>query len=303
MKIIDFGISKFQNVGGDEAKTRTGMIIGTPLYMSPEQARGLSEADARADLYAVGVMLYESVTGRVPFTGASPTDLLFQIALSTPPPIPSLVNDVDPAFCSIVEKAMARDPGHRFQTGAEFIAALDAWAQRGVGVTGPVAVPTQVLPGRHVGGPTGMMSPFARRRRRPWEARRGAGSQMSSMPPKRRAGLVFALVGAWESSPLAAVVAVLALRGRGVPGHRRVLRRSPPRRRARWPPPPPPPPPVASTETVTLAPPLSAPAAPSAVASAPRPSQPAAASPAPRRAPAAAPASANNGAYNPFGHL
>jgi hypothetical protein len=299
VKIIDFGISKFQNVGGDEAKTRTGMIIGTPLYMSPEQARGLSEADSRTDLYAVGVILYEAVTGRVPFTGASPTDLLFQIALSTPPPIPSLVNDVDTAFCSIVEKAMARDPGHRFQTGAEFIAALDAWAQRGVGVTGPVALPTQVLPGRHVGGPTGMMSPFASTPApmggTPW-----ASSQSVPMPPNRRAGLVFALVGTGVVA-LAAGVAVVALRGHNVAAPAAAT--SSPLVSATASALVPPLAPAASTETVTLAPAPSATVAPSAVASAPRPSQPAAVSPPPRRAPAAAPASANNGAYNPFGHL
>ena len=265
--------------------------------MSPEQARGAARDGLAQRHLCVGVILYESVTGRVPFEGASPTDLLFQIALSTPPPIPTLVNDVDPAFCSIVEKAMARDPGARFQTGAEFIAALDAWAQRGVGVTGPVAVPTQVLPGAHVGGPTGMMSPFASTPApmggTPW-----ASSQSVPMPPKRRAGLVFALVGAGVVA-VAAVVAVVALRGRSVPA---VAAPSP---LASTPTSAliPTPPPVASTEPVTLAPPASSPAAPSAVASAPRPSQPAAVSPPPRRGPAAAPSSANTGAYNPFGHL
>jgi serine/threonine-protein kinase len=286
-------------VGGDEAKTRTGMIIGTPLYMSPEQARGLSEADSRTDLYAVGVILYEAVTGRVPFTGASPTDLLFQIALSTPPPIPSLVNDVDPAFCSIVEKAMARDPGARFQTGAEFIAALDAWAQRGVGVTGPVAVPTQVLAGVQGAQPTGVMSPYASTPAptggTPW-----ASSQNVPMPPKRRAGLVFALVGAGLVA-VAAVVGMVVLRGRTAPAPGSTtspsLASAPPSALV------PPPPPVVSTEPVTLAPPPPTSAEPSAVASTSHSSQPLGAPPPPRRAPVAAPASANNGAYNPFGHL
>jgi serine/threonine-protein kinase len=129
VKIIDFGISKFQVGGGDEHRTRTGFVIGTPSYMSPEQARGIAEADARADLYAVGVILFEAVVGRLPFVGASPTDLLFQIALGTAPTIQSLVDDIDPAFADIVHRAMARDPKERFPSAMAFLVALDAWAQ------------------------------------------------------------------------------------------------------------------------------------------------------------------------------
>jgi serine/threonine-protein kinase len=140
VKIIDFGISKFQPLGGDAMKmTRTGVVMGTPYYMAPEQASGSRDADARSDLYAVGVMLYEAVTGRVPFDAPTFNQLMFQIVLSEPPPPQAVVPDLDPAFASIVSKGMARDVNHRFQSSAEFGAAIDAWLEAGTAVAVPPA--------------------------------------------------------------------------------------------------------------------------------------------------------------------
>jgi eukaryotic-like serine/threonine-protein kinase len=140
VKIIDFGISKFQPLGGDAMKmTRTGVVMGTPYYMAPEQASGSRDADARSDLYAVGVMLYEAVTGRVPFDAPTFNQLMFQIVLSEPPPPQAAVPDLDPAFASVVSKGMARDVNHRFQTSVEFRAAIDAWLETGSAVTVPPA--------------------------------------------------------------------------------------------------------------------------------------------------------------------
>jgi serine/threonine-protein kinase len=135
VKIIDFGISKFSQTGGDHAMTRTGTVMGTPYYMSPEQASGSSEADSRSDLYAVGVVLYESVTGHVPFEGNTFNELLFKIVLSDVQPVQRLAPDIDPAFASIITKAMARPVDQRFQTAAQFVAALDNWAQSGASVS------------------------------------------------------------------------------------------------------------------------------------------------------------------------
>jgi serine/threonine protein kinase len=134
VKIIDFGISKFRTLAGETHQTRTGTIIGTPAYMSPEQARGLREADARSDIYAIGVIIYEAVTGRVPFEGASTNDVLFKIFLNEVP-VEALAQSVDPGFCSIVMKALAKEPEDRFARAEEFGAALDEWAQTGRGVT------------------------------------------------------------------------------------------------------------------------------------------------------------------------
>lgn len=131
VKLLDFGISKFQALSGDSgfSMTRTGAVMGTPYYMSPEQAKGAKGMDHRADLYAAGVILYECVTGQVPFNADTFNELLFKIVLETPPPALQLVPDLDPGFAAIVDKAMAREPGHRYQTCAEFREALEAWAQ------------------------------------------------------------------------------------------------------------------------------------------------------------------------------
>lgn len=137
VKIIDFGISKFTQLGGDMKMTATGAVMGTPYYMSPEQAKGVSAADARSDLYAVGVIIYRAVTGQVPFEGQTFNELLFKIVLSPLPNARDMVPDLDPGFDSIIAKAMARDADDRFQTAGDFIAALQEWETSGSAVTVP----------------------------------------------------------------------------------------------------------------------------------------------------------------------
>jgi len=127
VKIVDFGISKFSALGGEFSMTRTGAVMGTPYYLSPEQAKGDRELDQRADLYAVGVILYEAAAGRVPFDGETFNELLFKIVLEPVPPLSTVVPDIDPDFEKLVRKSMARDPADRFQSAAEMQAALRAW--------------------------------------------------------------------------------------------------------------------------------------------------------------------------------
>ncbi len=126
-KIVDFGISKFNALGGEFSMTRTGAVMGTPYYMAPEQAKGGRDVDHRADVYAVGVILYQAVVGAVPFDAATFNELLFKIVLETPPSMLAVAPGIDPSFVEIVEKAMARELSARYQTAAELKAALESW--------------------------------------------------------------------------------------------------------------------------------------------------------------------------------
>jgi len=130
VKLLDFGISKFNQLSGDSgfSMTRTGAVMGTPYYMAPEQAKGSREMDHRVDLYAAGVILYEALTGQVPFNADTFNELLFKIVLEEPQPLEKMNPNVDSGFAAIVTKAMARDPAHRFQSAKDFQAALAQWA-------------------------------------------------------------------------------------------------------------------------------------------------------------------------------
>jgi serine/threonine-protein kinase len=127
VKIVDFGISKFQ-VDAHSSATRTGSVLGTPAYMSPEQARGSRGIDHRTDLYAAGVILYECLTGSLPFDGETANEVLFKVVLEEPKPIEELAPDLDPTMVAIVKKAMARDPEQRYQSATEVQQALLEWA-------------------------------------------------------------------------------------------------------------------------------------------------------------------------------
>ncbi|MEW5719479.1 MAG: protein kinase, partial [Chloroflexota bacterium] len=138
----DFGVAK---ILGESLQLSTGgAVIGTPAYMSPEQAAG-RPTHIRSDLYSLGVVLYEMVTGRVPFEGDSPTAVMLQ-HLSTPPPPPRQFNpNISEAMQAVILKALAKEPSARFQTGDELARAFDA-AVRALTPATDVATQAPTLP-------------------------------------------------------------------------------------------------------------------------------------------------------------
>jgi eukaryotic-like serine/threonine-protein kinase len=132
VKLIDFGISKFTRPfhDGEMRMTRADAIFGTPCYMSPEQARGAVQADVRSDIYSCGVILFEAVTGKLPFEADSFNDLMFKIALSDAPSPLTLIPSLDPDFTWIINRAIARDPEARFPSVQEFAEKLDEWMRK-----------------------------------------------------------------------------------------------------------------------------------------------------------------------------
>ncbi|MEM7345336.1 MAG: protein kinase, partial [Chloroflexota bacterium] len=118
--ILDFGIAKIVD---RTQLTLTGAVTGTPAYMSPEQGQG-ERGDERSDIYSLGVVLYEMVTGRVPFDADTPFAVIIK-HISDPLPLPTEVNpDLPPIIENTILKALAKDPDDRFQTGAEFAEAI-----------------------------------------------------------------------------------------------------------------------------------------------------------------------------------
>jgi len=143
VKILDFGASKLSSLGS--AITKLGAMVGTPMYMSPEQIRAANAVDARADVYACGVILYQCVTGKVPFNANNPAELAFRVVTQDPPPPESHLPSLDPELAAIIRRAMARDAAQRFPNAHEMRAALADWlARRGIEVPALAPMPPSV---------------------------------------------------------------------------------------------------------------------------------------------------------------
>jgi serine/threonine-protein kinase len=129
VKLLDFGISKI--AGHDEKEnlqlTKTGVVMGTPNYMSPEQVMGNVELDARADLYACGTILFEMLTGRRPFEGETHNEVVVRIMGDPIPDMATLRSGLPPALVDIVLKALSRDREERYSTAEEFLEALETF--------------------------------------------------------------------------------------------------------------------------------------------------------------------------------
>ena len=125
VKLTDFGIARIT----DSSKTKTGMVLGTPSYMSPEQLSG-KKVDGRSDLFSLGVMLYQLLTGQLPFQGDSMATLMFKIANEPHPDLASARPDLPPCLKAILDKALAKAANDRYSRGAELVSDLKACASQ-----------------------------------------------------------------------------------------------------------------------------------------------------------------------------
>jgi serine/threonine-protein kinase len=221
-KVLDFGVAKSASMGMAEsdAKTKTGALLGTPYYMSPEQAQGTKVVDHRSDLWALAVVVYQCITGRLPFRSEALGDLLMKIIVE-PVPVPSHVAPVPPGFDAWWARCAARDPAQRFQSAKELADALNL----ALGLTGssagelalttpylaPHGTPTQAAPPQ--------MSPYAGAPPNPPTPNASAWAS-AGLVPQTAGPVVAALPQAQPtraaSSPLplvAVAVAVIALSG------------------------------------------------------------------------------------------
>ncbi len=125
LKITDFGIARIT----DSSRTRTGMVLGTPSYMSPEQLAG-RKVDGRSDLFSLGVMLYQMVTGKLPFTADSMATLMYRIANEPHAPVHDVDDTLPTCVGEIIDRAMQKDPDSRYADGRAMAAGLRACAER-----------------------------------------------------------------------------------------------------------------------------------------------------------------------------
>jgi tRNA A-37 threonylcarbamoyl transferase component Bud32 len=149
VKVADFGLSR--NLIGEQQPlnlTQSGVIMGTPLYMSPEQVQG-KPLDSRTDVYSLGVTCYYMLAGKPPFDGATPFDVAMKHARDEPPPLAAVCPDLPEALCAIVHKMMAKDPAERYQSAREILRDLARLRSGGAGSTMAASRPLSAveLPG------------------------------------------------------------------------------------------------------------------------------------------------------------
>ena len=158
VKVLDFGIAKIKmdqaNITDSKSLTRTGSMVGSPLYMSPEQARGSKSIDHRADIWSMGVVLYQALTGRTPNQDIEALgELIIAICSELPRPMQELAPWVSPDIASIVHRALRFEPADRFQTADEMLAALTALLPDGSSLTAEMLTPLTAEAREHKAAP------------------------------------------------------------------------------------------------------------------------------------------------------
>jgi serine/threonine-protein kinase len=136
VKVTDFGIARIT----DSSKTKTGLVLGTPSFMSPEQLAG-KKVDGRSDLYSLGVMLYQMLAGVLPFRGESMSELMYKIANEEAADIRTIRPELGEGLANVVALALSKRPETRYQTGDQFAADLRAVGAQAAGLTQPTSAP------------------------------------------------------------------------------------------------------------------------------------------------------------------
>jgi serine/threonine-protein kinase len=221
VKVTDFGIAKVTDSA--DHLTQTGSLLGTPSYMSPEQARG-GDLDGRSDLFAVGCILYEMLTGKKAFRGDSITGLIFKIITEEPPPLRAEDPDIPEEMVRIISKCLAKLPDQRYQTGRELAEDLLALSRAGSTptlrqtevATAPgswppraaspptvqyaptvgAAAPTRVTPAPAAGRPVPPVPLPESARRAPRPAAAPQAAPAAAPPAKSKTGLVLGVLAA-----------------------------------------------------------------------------------------------------------
>jgi tRNA A-37 threonylcarbamoyl transferase component Bud32/tetratricopeptide (TPR) repeat protein len=173
VKIMDFGLARI----ADSDMTQAGLVMGTPNYMAPEQVRG-ERADTRSDVFALGAVMYELLSARKPFDAPSVHTILMQVLQEEPQPLHSLSPELPPAVVSVVEKALAKDPGARFRDAGEMLEGVRA-AREALTTSA-----TMLMPGP---GAESASSPALRSSRGSWPPTRG--SEAVKPAPRTQASL------------------------------------------------------------------------------------------------------------------
>ena len=202
IKVMDFGIARALS-DSSATMTQTQAVVGTAQYLSPEQARG-ETVDFRSDLYSVGCVLFELLTGRPPFVGDSPVAVAYQHVREEPPAATSLNPDITPALESVLKKSLAKDTADRFQTGKEFLTALRAAHYDGVLVSEnesttvipPAVIPTDTQPTQTMGAISAQDDSIFEPREELPESYETTGLQEAAngKRPKKRRGWLIALL-------------------------------------------------------------------------------------------------------------
>lgn len=164
-KLLDFGIAKV--IDDSSHVTRTGMVVGTPAYMSPEQARGSKEIGPGVDIWAMGIVWFECIAGRTPFDADGPQAMLAEILTKQPPPLRSIAAHVSVPVATVIDTALARRPVERFQKMEAFATALKEAFATPAPSKPPPPKQQQPLPGSPLSATGPIGSPFPETRATP----------------------------------------------------------------------------------------------------------------------------------------